>query len=83
MPGIVNGISLQPTHFGPPDPHGPVIGGHDLFVQATTQNLDAIGITNHWIEDFELYHALDGEVHCGSNTRRQIPATAAWWESGK
>jgi len=83
VPGIVNGISLQPTQFGPPDPHGPVIGGQDLFIKATNQNLDAIGITNHWIEDFELYHVLDGEVHCGSNTRRQIPATAAWWESGK
>ncbi|MBI5531259.1 MAG: hypothetical protein HY898_00990 [Deltaproteobacteria bacterium] len=83
VPGIVNGISLGTGHYGPPRPHGPVIGGEDLFVTLTTQSLQPVGLTSHWIEDWTLYHVLDGEVHCGSNTTRMVPASARWWEGGK
>ncbi|MCK6504663.1 hypothetical protein L6R53_14875 [Myxococcota bacterium] len=30
-----------------------------------------------WLDDWDWYHALMGEVHCGSNTRRT--PTATWW----
>ncbi len=83
VPGIVNGISLGDGHHGPPDPYGPVIGGQDIFVAATAGALTPIGVTAHWIEDWDLYHELDGEVHCGSNTKRVVPTNVAWWESGK
>jgi protein-arginine deiminase len=46
------------------------------------QALAPYGITVKWTEDWDLYHRLLGEVHCGSNADRQIPATA-WWVSGK
>ena len=81
-PGLVNGISLGDAHFGPPRPHGPVVNGRDIFeVQAETE-FAKVGITVNWIEDWDLYHVSDGEVHCGSNTTRQVPATERWWESG-
>jgi protein-arginine deiminase len=82
MVGTVNGISLGDADFGAPRPHGPVIGGRDIFEVQMEAELARVGVSVHWIEDWNLYHALDGEVHCGSNTRRQIPATERWWESG-
>ena len=42
--------------------------------------LAKLGYTVDWIEDWDLYHRLSGEVHCGSNTKRALPASK-WWES--
>jgi protein-arginine deiminase len=82
IPGMVNGIYVADGHFVAPDPHGPVINGHDIFQQAMIDALAPLGITVHFAEDWDEYHAALGEVHCGSNTRRKIPDTK-WWESGR
>jgi len=34
--------------------------------------------TIHFVTDYKWYHEHLGEVHCGTNSRREIPATA-WW----
>jgi len=78
----VNGISLGDKHFGAPEPHGPVIGGEDIMKTQFEQALGKLGIQVHWIEDWNAYHIEEGEVHCGSNTTRQVPADEKWWESG-
>ncbi|HWN44013.1 MAG TPA: protein-arginine deiminase family protein [Thermoanaerobaculia bacterium] len=31
------------------------------------------------MDDYDTYHVLEGEVHCGTNTRRAAHATP-WWE---
>lgn len=80
--GTVNGIYLSNTDFGAPDPHGPVIDGKDIFKEHMTQAFAKHGIKVHYIEDWDLYHRLSGEVHCGSNVTRQISPTEKWWESG-
>jgi protein-arginine deiminase len=82
QPGTVNGIVLGDSDFGPPAPHGPVIDGKDIFADEMTQTFKAHGINVHFIEDWGLYHRLDGEVHCGSNALRTPPATN-WWETGR
>jgi protein-arginine deiminase len=82
QPGTVNGIYLSDTHFAAPDPHGPVIDGHDIFQEALSKPLSEIGITTHFVEDWDEYHVNIGEVHCGTNTTRKIP-DAKWWESGR
>jgi protein-arginine deiminase len=82
VPGMVNGILVSDKDFVSPSPHGPVIDGKDIFQQAMTDRLAAIGITAHFAEDWDEYHANIGEVHCGSNTRRKIPDTK-WWETGR
>ena len=82
VPGMVNGIVISDKDFVSPSPHGPVIEGKDIFQQAMTDRLAAVGITAHFAEDWDEYHANIGEVHCGSNTRRQIPDTK-WWETGR
>jgi protein-arginine deiminase len=80
VPGLVNGISFADEDFGAPEPHGPVIDGKDPFKLELEAALGAEGITVHWLEDWDLYHRLDGEVHCASNATRRIPNPALWWE---
>lgn len=82
IPGMVNGILVSDKDFVVPNPHGPVIAGKDIFQQTMTDRLAPLGITVHFAEDWDEYHAALGEVHCGSNTRRQIPDTK-WWETGR
>jgi protein-arginine deiminase len=78
----VNGFFINGTHFAPPDPHGPVIGGQDIFKVHLQNALQPYGYTLRWAEDWYLYHINAGEVHCGSNATRVIPSTK-WWESGR
>lgn len=82
QPGIVNGVYISDTDFVAPDPHGPVINGQDIFKAAMQDALAPVGVTVHFAEDWDTYHAQDGEVHCGTNSTRAIP-TAKWWESGR
>jgi protein-arginine deiminase len=81
QPGTVNFSYVGPTTVAAPKPYGPVVGGVDIFQNQMQQALAAYGITVKWIEDWDLYHRLLGEVHCGANTDRAI--TTKWWESGK
>jgi protein-arginine deiminase len=78
QPGMVNGQWVGNGHFLAPDPHGPVIGGKDIFKAAMEASLSKLGTQVHWVEDWTLLHVNMGEVHCGSNATRAVPA-AAWW----
>jgi protein-arginine deiminase len=82
VPGMVNGIYLSDTVFGAPEPHGPLVGGVDPFKATVEATLATAGIRVVWIEDWDLYHAEAGEVHCGSNTQRAIPSFK-WWEQAR
>jgi protein-arginine deiminase len=82
QPGTVNGIYLSDTRFAAPDPHGPQIGGKDIFKTALSEPLEKLGINVDFVEDWDGYHVALGEVHCGTNTTRKIPE-ARWWESGR
>ncbi len=79
QPGVVNGIVLSSSHFGAPKPWGPVVDGRDAFEKQLEDALAPIGVDVSFIENWDLYHALDGEVHCGSNTRRKVPTDVYWW----
>lgn len=82
QPGMVNGIYLDDKNFAAPDPHGPSIEGKDIFKSAMETALAPLGITVHWVEDWDTYHRQLGEVHCGSNATRKVP-DSKWWESGR
>ena len=45
-------------------------------------SLAPFGVKVHWVEDWNLYHRLEGEIHCGSNNARRIPSVK-WWETGR
>ena len=62
-----------------------VLGAAALPGCRHVQTKDALtphGISISWIDDWALYHALDGEVHCGTNAARSIPSVK-WWETGR
>jgi protein-arginine deiminase len=82
QPGTVNGLYYAFDTFAAPDPHGPVIGGVDIFKDQFEKALAAVGIKVAWIEDWDLYHRLSGEVHCGTNSRRSLLPDEKWWTSG-
>lgn len=82
QPGTVNLLALTRTLVAAPDPHGPVVDGEDVFKAQLEEALGAHGIDVRWIDDWDLLHRHNGEVHCGTNARRAIP-DARWWESGR
>jgi len=82
QPGTVNSLYYAPDVFAAPDPHGPIINGKDIFKTQMEDALSPLGIQVAWIEDWDLYHRLSGEVHCGTNSRRGLLPGEKWWESG-
>jgi protein-arginine deiminase len=80
QPGTVNGAYLSDAVYAAPKPHGPVINGVDLFEAQLSKVLEPFGVKTRFIENWYLYHVLDGEVHCGSNVTRLVPANTNWWE---
>lgn len=79
QPGTVNGFYVGDNVFAPPDPHGPTINGVDPFQADLEDVLGDYGVSVSWVENWDLYHRLNGEVHCGTNATRAIPTTP-WWQ---
>ncbi len=77
--GTVNLFSLSPSVVAVPDPHGPIIDGQDLFKAQLEAALAPYQVTVKWVENWNLYHRLGGEVHCGTNALRSTPSQK-WWE---
>ncbi|QFU92264.1 protein-arginine deiminase domain-containing protein [Amycolatopsis sp. YIM 10] len=67
-PAVTNGLSVTADRYAAPDPHGPVVGGRDLFKEATERALR--GIRVNWVEDVFWAHVGGGEVHCTTNAWR-------------
>lgn len=70
------------------DPFGPKIDGVDGFKASVDEALgtdkyqmgsDGKGIPVRYADDWDLYHRLDGEVHCGTNFDGAPPASWQWW----
>ncbi|AXB48125.1 protein-arginine deiminase family protein [Amycolatopsis albispora] len=67
-PAVTNGLSVTAGRYAAPDPHGPVVGGRDLFKEATERALRGIRVS--WVEDVFWAHVGGGEVHCTTNAWR-------------
>lgn len=79
MPGTVN-LLLYGRSVIMARPHAAVIDGADFMQTHLSALMRAEGITAHFAEQWDILHAAEGEVHCGTNALRRIPARAAWWE---
>ncbi|CAH1782438.1 unnamed protein product [Owenia fusiformis] len=77
FPGMVNMLVLG-NHLGIPKPFGPKIQGICQFESYMRDQLEPLGVHCHFINDWESYHVLLGEIHCGTNTRRE-PFAYKWW----
>ena len=49
----------------------------DVFIDAFNQLLPP-SLDLYYVDDWDTYHLMQGEVHCGSNTRRSPPNV--WWK---
>lgn len=82
-PGVVNMLVVTRSRSGDvtlciPKPFGPMIGTECQFEKDVKAKLSGIDVK--FIYDFESYHANSGEVHCGTNSKRQPPTDRWWWE---
>jgi protein-arginine deiminase len=82
QPGTINSLVLNDKFVVAPDPFGPVVNGQDVFKTQLSDALAPLGYTVRYVDNWNLYHRLLGEVHCGSNTARVIP-DVKWWETGR
>ncbi len=79
MPGTVN-LLLYGHSVTMAKPHAVVLDGADFMQTHLSALMRAEGITAHFAEQWDILHAAEGEVHCGTNALRRIPARGAWWE---
>lgn len=78
MPGTVN-LLLYDRTVVVPRPHGPTVASGDFIEDDLTERLGRHGITVRFAEQWDLLHAAQGEVHCGTNALREFPQQR-WWE---
>ncbi|XP_049627981.1 protein-arginine deiminase type-3 [Suncus etruscus] len=77
FPDLVNMLVLG-QYLGIPKPFGPIINGRCCLEEKVRALLEPLGLHCTFIDDFTPYHMLHGEVHCGTNVRRQ-PFSFKWW----
>ncbi|XP_039085005.1 protein-arginine deiminase type-4 [Hyaena hyaena] len=77
FPNMVNMLVLG-EHLGIPKPFGPIINGRCCLEEKVRSLLEPLGLHCTFIDDFYAYHVRHGEVHCGTNVRRQ-PFSFKWW----
>ncbi|XP_015340293.1 protein-arginine deiminase type-1 [Marmota marmota marmota] len=77
FPDMVNMVVLG-QHLGIPKPYGPLINGRCCLEEEVRALLEPLGLHCVFVDDFLSYHKLLGEVHCGTNVRRQ-PFPFKWW----
>jgi protein-arginine deiminase len=87
-PGTANLLAVG-DNLAIAKPWGPVIDGVDIFeadlearLGTPTNQLgsDGMGLMVKFVDDWDWYHALLGEVHCGSNIDAAPPAGEQWWK---
>ncbi|XP_058929966.2 protein-arginine deiminase type-4 isoform X1 [Kogia breviceps] len=76
-PNMVNMLVLG-KHLGIPKPFGPIINGRCCLEEKVRSLLEPLGLQCTFIDDFYTYHVQQGDVHCGTNVRRQ-PFSFKWW----
>uniref|UniRef100_A0AAY4DET2 protein-arginine deiminase n=1 Tax=Denticeps clupeoides TaxID=299321 RepID=A0AAY4DET2_9TELE len=76
-PDMVNMIVLG-NKLGIPKPFGPKVNGRCALEAEMCSLMVPLGLSCTFIDDFASYHKLLGEVHCGSNVRRE-PFKTKWW----
>jgi outer membrane protein OmpA-like peptidoglycan-associated protein len=87
IPGMVNMLVITRPVFSDtqlviPKPFGPVLSGIDQLEKDVLDKLTPLGYAVsqiRFVDDFEPYHVLLGEVHCGTNSKRN-PHAVPWWE---
>ncbi|EFY93983.2 protein-arginine deiminase type-4 [Metarhizium robertsii ARSEF 23] len=77
-PGTINSVVLNNKQILAPNPWGPVIEGQDVLAAAVNAAYQKANYTVLYMDDWFTHHEKVGEVHCGSNAIRELPAVK-WW----
>lgn len=77
FPDMVNMLVLG-KYLGIPKPFGPIIQDECCLEKEVRNLLEPLGLRCTFLDDFEPYHLVWGEVHCGTNVRRK-PFSFKWW----
>ncbi|MDX1972122.1 MAG: protein-arginine deiminase family protein [Candidatus Sumerlaeia bacterium] len=77
IPNMVNSLVIN-GHLVIPDPNGPVINERDIFQNYMAQQFAEDAIQLHFVDDRQ-YHKWSGNVHCGTNVKREGPSQ--WWSA--
>ncbi|MBL8768645.1 MAG: hypothetical protein JNL94_14810, partial [Planctomycetes bacterium] len=52
--------------------------GKDVFQEAIRQALSGCDVDVAFVDAWDAYHSMGGEVHCGTNAFRRL-RDPAWW----
>ncbi|KAJ1323740.1 protein-arginine deiminase [Microdochium nivale] len=77
-PGAINGVVM--TGYGTyiaPNPWGPRVDGKDVLAAAAAKVYATVGLRTVFVDDWNSHHNFGGEVHCGTNTARDMGRK--WW----
>ncbi|KAK0741309.1 putative peptidylarginine deiminase [Schizothecium vesticola] len=75
FPNAVNSLVLEKRCIAP-KLWGPVIDGKDVLAQAVLDVYAKVNMSVAFIDNYMSHHARGGEVHCGTNTLREMER---WW----
>lgn len=76
LPNMIN--NLYTDHFMlVPKPFGPIIDQIDIFEQYFA-SLIPTDIRIYFVQNWDAYYLLDGDINCGTNVRRK-PFKVPWW----
>ncbi|XP_018425943.1 PREDICTED: protein-arginine deiminase type-1-like [Nanorana parkeri] len=78
FPDMVNMLVLG-NNLGIPKPFGPKINGKCCLEEKVRSQLEPLGLTCYFLDDFASYHQYCGEIHCGTNVVRK-PFNFKWWQ---
>ena len=73
---VVSPWVFVPEPFGPRDAEGDVF--EDYVRYEFGEGLPGTGVI--FLDDWNAYHRMRGEIHCGTNAKRSPPANVKWWE---
>ncbi|KAF7557006.1 hypothetical protein G7Z17_g1007 [Cylindrodendrum hubeiense] len=76
-PGAINSVVLTDSLVLAPNPWGPIINGVDIFAKAISAVYAQVNFNVTYQDDWFSHHTLQGEIHCGSNTWRNVDKK--WW----
>jgi protein-arginine deiminase len=79
IPNSINSLIIN-GHAVVPDPLGPQVDGEDAFARAIRTALSKCGIQVHFVDVWDTFHWLGGEIHCGTNAVRRI-SNPLWWKA--
>lgn len=74
-PDAVNGLSLPGRRMLVGRQYGPVVNGRDVFTDRVLAAYAEAGVRAMFIDD-KTYHGGFGDVHCATNSLREM---TAWW----